>query len=528
MQTHQNKSDWDFFIAHAKADDASAEKLFNLLNPHARVFLDIRCLDLGDEWDRRLADAQKSALITVVIISSHSEQAYYQREEIAAALELSRSSEANHRVVPIYFSKKIAASDSVPYGLRLKHGITLSDELDFDSAAEQLLELLKKIRGDLATDHHVSLEPNVDNNSDIVSPTVSTRPPGGRPFRNTSLSPAAKDQHNTPEQSQSSSPGEGIFALIKMMQSPEVRECVIRFQTCFRAVVKQIKVLDNNKRVHDLLHTVQFKIYNYIVQQAKRRSLDDVDWDILMNYELDFRHILDDLKNFRGKKSLLSGEVSWIGDLVVAGQDLKNAVDNADVRRLKHAASLIKRVLFLQPSLINTRLLDAARALHLPNLLKSMEVILSKITQADMDQVKVRQFEIDISELAKLSQTLDDLIEEHDKWQIVDNDLHRIETMLAQEMYELEHSWPHLRENIETLCTGKSENWALSLKEEGDKLNLYIDAKKASKAKQNFRRYRTLASNRFYQVDLSLRNLCCNDLRKVGEPLSSVLKMIGE
>jgi hypothetical protein len=280
--------------------------------------------------------------------------------------------------------------------------------------------------------------------------------------------------------------------------------------------------------VHDLLHTVQFQIYNYIVQQAKRRVLDEVDWEILMSYELTFRRILDDLKDIGDRESLLSGEVAWMEDLAVAGEDFKNAVDNADVGRLKHVASIVKRVLFLQPSLINTRLLDAARALHLPDLLNAMEAVRSKITRPDMDQEKVRQFEIDINDLAKLSQALDHLIEEHDKWQMVENDLHRIETMLTQDTSELEHSWPHLRENIEILCVGRSEPWALSLKEEGDKLNLYIDAQESAKAKQNFRRYRRLASNRFYQVDLSLRNLCCNDLRKVGDPLSSVLRIIGE
>jgi hypothetical protein len=142
-----NAYKWDFFIAHASADKASAESLYEFIVPHARVFLDSRCLMLGDDWDRKLAEAQKSALVTVVLISSYTEQAYYQREEIAAAIALARQNEEAHRVVPVYLDDVAASSDVVPYGLRLKQGLTLSDDIRLDGVAESLLNLLQQLRG---------------------------------------------------------------------------------------------------------------------------------------------------------------------------------------------------------------------------------------------------------------------------------------------------------------------------------------------------------------------------------------------
>jgi hypothetical protein len=77
------EKDWDFFIAHAGPDKEIAEQLYDLLVPSARVFLDSRCLKLGDNWDEELGSAQDRALVTIVLVTDKTDDAYYQREEIA-------------------------------------------------------------------------------------------------------------------------------------------------------------------------------------------------------------------------------------------------------------------------------------------------------------------------------------------------------------------------------------------------------------------------------------------------------------
>jgi len=132
---------WDFFIAHAGRDLSAAEMLYDILQPHSRPFLDSRCLLLGDDWDVKLAEAQKDSVITVVLVSGNTDKAYYQREEIAAAIMLARTNEESHRVVPVYLDSH-ALQSSVPYGLKLKHGVTLSDETGLKEVGNQLIELL--------------------------------------------------------------------------------------------------------------------------------------------------------------------------------------------------------------------------------------------------------------------------------------------------------------------------------------------------------------------------------------------------
>ena len=133
-------ANWHFFLAHAGPDKAIAEQLYDQLKADADVFLDSKSIQLGDDWDRVLSTAQRSSLITVVLISSNTENAYYQREEIAAAIALARSNE-KHRVVPVYLNQAASASDNVPYGLRLKHGVVLSDEVTIKNLVLQLSKL---------------------------------------------------------------------------------------------------------------------------------------------------------------------------------------------------------------------------------------------------------------------------------------------------------------------------------------------------------------------------------------------------
>lgn len=135
---------WDIFLAHAGADKHIAEDIYNLLNPRYKVFLDSKCLILGDDWDVELSLAQHRSLVSVILVSSNSEQAYYQRDEIAAAIALSRKDKDKHRVVPVFLDDM--AKNNAPYGLRLKHGINVSPEISIIDVVEQLIELLNRLR----------------------------------------------------------------------------------------------------------------------------------------------------------------------------------------------------------------------------------------------------------------------------------------------------------------------------------------------------------------------------------------------
>lgn len=137
---------WDFFIAHAGADTPIAEQLYDLLAGSAKVFLDSRSLELGDNWDQALATAQRQSSITVVLVTQNTDPAYYQRVEVAQAISMSRNLTDDHRVIPLYVDEASTKGISAEYGLNLKHGLFLSSTVTLETAAFRLLATLKRLQ----------------------------------------------------------------------------------------------------------------------------------------------------------------------------------------------------------------------------------------------------------------------------------------------------------------------------------------------------------------------------------------------
>src|SRR3954469_2247590 len=52
---------------------------YDLLKDSVRVFVDTKSLRYGDDWDVKLAEAQSSAYMTVVLVSEAVKEAYYLR-----------------------------------------------------------------------------------------------------------------------------------------------------------------------------------------------------------------------------------------------------------------------------------------------------------------------------------------------------------------------------------------------------------------------------------------------------------------
>src|SRR6185503_3646055 len=114
---------WDFFIAHPGPDAAIAEQLYDLLAGSAKVFLDSRSLELGDDWDLTLAEAQQQSRITIVLVTQNTDNAYYQRAEVAQAINMSRDSAVSHRIIPLIVDDASTKGTITEYTLNLKQGL---------------------------------------------------------------------------------------------------------------------------------------------------------------------------------------------------------------------------------------------------------------------------------------------------------------------------------------------------------------------------------------------------------------------
>ncbi|MBD2490433.1 hypothetical protein [Aulosira sp. FACHB-615] len=317
----------------------------------------------------------------------------------------------------------------------------------------------------------------------------------------------------------------GLYALTELMAVPQVRAAVFAFRTDFQAVCEQIDVLVNYKDLHDLLHTLEFQCYGGIVQEAKRFPDDETALDILMDHQLTLQQIVTDIQEIALRGTLAKNELLWLKDLVQATEELHGGIENLDTRQIKRAVWLINRVLAIQPSRINTSLNIAARVLRLPALVKALTCVRDNLTHCELDADKASQFNDGVEALASLEHSLTILVHSHNDWQELDLELRRIEANIEQDIFELELSWPDLKAMAESLYSSSIDEWALMFQQDSENLDSAIASKNPVKVKRYFRSYRRRAGDRFFRVDMDLKRLCGN-LRIVGEPLVSVLRLI--
>lgn len=134
---------WDFFIAYSSRDGTAADQLRRLLSKRAEVFLDRTRLAAGSAWDFHLKSALVKSRIIVVLISRHTDKAWYQLDEIAIAIRLARQKAASHSIVPVLL--KGGRRSDVPYGLNRLLLLRQAD-LDFKEIAQTLVHELNRIK----------------------------------------------------------------------------------------------------------------------------------------------------------------------------------------------------------------------------------------------------------------------------------------------------------------------------------------------------------------------------------------------
>ena len=316
-----------------------------------------------------------------------------------------------------------------------------------------------------------------------------------------------------------------LSLLASLMQSALVRAQVTTYRADFRAACAQIDLLSHYKDLHDLLHKLQFRCYSVIAQEAQRFPQDELALDNLLNYEVTLQDISDELRRVVGAAGLPATETAWLADVVQTQTLLRQALDGMDGELLRRVVWLLRRILALQPSNINHRLIGAARALRLAEIVASLAAIRDALQPLNVDSTRTSQFTSGVDALQQLNTQLQALMIEHDQWQEVQRILGRIEDEMIHDLNELAFSWPDLCSRVTTLCQEQKGEWVDLFLQDSDQLAKAITAQNPVRIRSYFQRYRQRAGNRFFQVDTQLKELCA-ELRKVGDSLATILKVL--
>ena len=319
--------------------------------------------------------------------------------------------------------------------------------------------------------------------------------------------------------------GAGLQALNDLVQlSPEVRAAVGTFAADFKAATSQVDVMGDYKDLHDLLHQTQFYCYTPILRESSRFP-DDSSLELLEDYERSLRDILVQLSDVIGRQRVAEGDTAFIQDMQQADTDLKSALDDANPDPLKKCLWRLKRVIAKYPVVIDTRLNGSARALRMAALINALVEIQKDLVPLKVDAEKVEKFEEGICMLQSMDQKLQILLVDHEKWQAVDIELRRIESLIEQDLTELEMSWDDLKTQASPLYKDCTETWAVSIQGYANQLDQFLVANNVPKIRQSFRNFIHETASHFFQVDINLKSLC-SELRQIGDPLSSIIRSL--
>lgn len=317
----------------------------------------------------------------------------------------------------------------------------------------------------------------------------------------------------------------GLEALAELMRTPSVRDDVITFRNDFLEASRQIDILSDYKELHDLLHQLEFECYNLLAVVTPKFPEAEADDRNLIECQINLERIVGQMQAVAERQYVARPDVSWIPMLSPLPDELAEAMATRTRGGLEKVLRAMRRVLEVQPSQLNKRLNDTARALRLNALTQALATSRDKLlAQPDLDPAKVKLFQGGVDELTKISLALYLLVDDHDEWQFIQVELRRIESAMENGSQELSESFPYLKTRVEPLCVHRGDREAQALMKESGRLEEALHSQQLNRINQYLIGYSARASGLFYRVDVDLRRLC-GELRKVGEPLASVLRM---
>jgi hypothetical protein len=311
-----------------------------------------------------------------------------------------------------------------------------------------------------------------------------------------------------------------------MELSGEVRSSVAEFRADFKTTLQQVDRLANYKDLHDLLHRLQFEFYNVVIFPAKHFPEDDTALDQLLSTLPLLDEIGAGLKEVISRPSVSQTEKSWLDKIEIAQHDIKQALTESNASLLKRSLLSLKYVIANQPTRINGALAEAARAMDLLALVRGLENVSAQVHKLNLTAKSVSQYEEGLLAIRSLDGKMHTQVEEHDRWQATEIEMRQFDDCLETNQFEeLKLFWPAVRDTAFVLFGENAEEWAMKLRESSLAVDQALVVDNPVRIKQAFRDYRARVGRRFFQVDTKLKSQC-GEIRKIGDPLNAILRMI--
>ena len=342
--------------------------------------------------------------------------------------------------------------------------------------------------------------------------------------------PHAPSEFTSPDEQLQKEAGTGLHLLAQRMKDTEVREAVSDYQSDFKESLSGIETVRHYKKLHDLFQDMEMG-YNLILHNDRQRmDEDDTAWASLVSNQALLQGPIYELLKLADTPRFVSRAGYWLPILRRGQMAMRSAIKEHDLGELDTALRFLYRALDRGLPRVNGHLVDAATDLPLDRLAAAMNSIHKRL-ETSLTPETVGRIAASVAALGKLNDDLNDLVDDHNNWQRLDDELRRVDVLLGSDrndISELELTHPDFQAMATDLYGSSDKKWALDLQHSSEQL------KEALTSESNmppatiigiFQTYRVQVGRRFRLVDDRLLQLC-EDLRQIGEPLDWLLRTI--
>ena len=474
----------------------------------------------GDDWDTEIKDRLRTSDIILLLISADFlDSSYIQSVEMQESIKRHQSKEA--RVIPImlrpceFGGAVFSGIQGLPTDMR-----PVTKWEDRDEAWTDVVRGLKKV---FKVIHQSS-----NGNGHETAP-AATQAPEQAPMSPELLRDPAQEENRVLAEALTQG-SKGLSELIE--GSGKIREFVAEEWDELVDAENALQVLVDYKNVHDRLHDLQFKCYNFIFEEA-RKIEEQINWPLLVRPQTDLVAIGEALQQAATQPALEDEDFSWLESLAGAAAQFNAATQELTLAPLQQAAQIIRGILEKWPTVFDAKLCAAAKTLPLDELREAMEIVRAKMSPAALGSEAGMRFSAGVDALPQLSENLSALTDEHNRWQVVASEFWRIDALIVQDVEDLRRSWPKLRGRLQRLCANKPARWATAILDSVTQLDTLLTNPAPGdqprevqrwliKVRQTYASCSNQGGTQFYQVDLSLKRLC-DELRDVQAALATLL-----
>src|SRR5262245_54777128 len=219
----------------------------------------------------------------------------------------------------------------------------------------------------------------------------------------------------------------GVEIVKGRLSDPTIRAGLVSSRQALASAADQVGQLEVYKRLHELLHKVQFRLFYQLENAARRFKTDPVANDLLANYISDLRDRAKEARPLAGALPDLPAarglEFVWITEFDDTVAKLAAGRDALDDRQVLAGVRRLKSLLTVHPPRLNQLLALIAGTLPIRQLLDAFSAVIAGPDGA----IAVRAAR---DGLVGLQPRLQAAVAEHTRWQELEKDLWLMENNL--------------------------------------------------------------------------------------------------